>query len=301
MVNGYKDIEIPSRAKVLLPGRAVVHKLNADGSNGILEMLLTTGKTSTMRILLAFLLLPACALGANNVVNMSHYDLMRPDFAGMKKEGVAGVIHEATFPRQQRDTRYAERQRAAFEAGLLWGAYHFGDGTNPVGQADHFLDAVTDAQLPSRLEDPAKPRSGVLLVLDFEKNGHYPGGSMSTAQAVAFVERIKERTGKYPGLYGSEYRLRQMLNGPRATSAHRKILSRCWLWIANYHKEPRDTAPWSGWHLWQYCGDGICDLRPRSVYPKSVANIPKAERNIFRGDNAELKAFWRENAWYPSG
>ena len=69
------------------------------------------------------------------------------------------------------------------------------------------------------LDDPEKPRSGVLLVLDFEKNGHYPGGSMSVAQAVAFVERIKERTGKYPGLYGSEHRLRQMLYGERHRSA----------------------------------------------------------------------------------
>ena len=121
---------------------------------------------------------------------------------------------------------------------------------------------------------------------------------MSVAQAVAFVERIKERTGKYPGLYGSENRLRQMLNG--ASAAHRRILKNCWLWIANYHAEPRNTAPWDSWHLWQYCGDGKCDLRPRSMYPKSVANIPKAERNIFRGNNSELQSFWRENAWYPS-
>ncbi len=273
-----------------------LRKLNADGSTVVPEMLLTMGKTSAMRMLVAFLLLPTCALGANSVVNMSHYDLMRPDFAGMIREGVAGIIHEATFPRLERDARYAERQRAALEAGLLWGAYHFGDATNPVRQADHFLDAVTTA----RLDDAAKPRSGVLLVLDFEKNGHYPGGSMSVSQAVAFVERIKERTGKYPGLYSSEYRLRQVLYGRDATSAHRRILTNCWLWIANYHAEPRNTAPWSSWHMWQYCGDGKCDLRPRSMFPKSVANVRKAERNIFRGDNATLQTFWRENAWYPS-
>jgi lysozyme len=272
-------------------------KMNADGSTGVPEMLLTMGKVSAMRVLLAFLLLPTCALGANSVVNMSHYDLMRPDFGGMAREGVAGVIHEATFPRLERDARYAERQRAALEAGLLWGAYHFGDATNPVGQADHFLHTVTVA----RPGDPEKPRSGVLLVLDFEKNGHYRGGSMSVAQAVAFVERIKERTGKYPGLYGSEYRLRQMLYGSGATSAHRQILTNCWLWIANYHAEPRNTAPWRTWHMWQYCGDGKCDLRPRSMYPKSVANVRKAERNIFRGDNATLQTFWRANAWYPPG
>ena len=26
----------------------------------------------------------------------SHYDLLRPDFVGMAREGIAGVIHEAT-------------------------------------------------------------------------------------------------------------------------------------------------------------------------------------------------------------
>src|SRR5438067_13502931 len=91
-------------------------------------------KSSTVRILLVFLLLPACAFAANSVVNMSHYDLMRPDFVAMANEGIVGVIHEATFPRLARDERYYERQRAAMEADVLWRAYHFGDGTNPIGQ-----------------------------------------------------------------------------------------------------------------------------------------------------------------------
>ena len=276
-------------------------KLNADGSTGVPEMLLTMGKTSAMRMLLAFLLLPTCALGANSVVNMSHYDLMRPDFAGMAREGVAGVIHEATFPRLERDARYSERQRAALEAGLLWGAYHFGDATNPIRQADHFLRCCRRRRAPS---GQAIRRNRGRVCCSFwisKKTVIIQEAAMSVAQAVAFVERIKERTGKYPGLYGSEYRLRQMLYGPGATSAHRQILTNCWLWIANYHAEPRNTAPWRAWHMWQYCGDGKCDLRPRSMYPKSVANVRKAERNIFRGDNATLQAFWRENAWYPSG
>jgi hypothetical protein len=40
--------------------------------------------------------LPTCAFATSNVVNLSHYDLMRPDFAAMKSEGIVGVIHEAT-------------------------------------------------------------------------------------------------------------------------------------------------------------------------------------------------------------
>jgi len=95
--------------------------------------------------------------------------------------------------------------------------------------------------------------------------------------------------------------LRQMLYGSGATTAHRAVLSNCWLWVANYHSEPRYTSPWRGWDLWQYTGDGKCSLRPRSAYPISVANLRKAERNIFRGNNALLQAFWQEHAWFPSG
>lgn len=248
-------------------------------------------KILATRILLVFQALSGLVLADNAVVNLSHYDLMHPDFAGMKREGVIGVIHEATYPRLEHDAYYRERQAAAARTGLLWGAYHFGDATDPVKQADHFLRAAAGSSDPN----------GVLLVLDFEKNGHYPGGSMRADQAATFVERIRERTGKYPGVYCSEYRIRQVLYGRKVTPAQRRTLSNCWLWIANYHFEPRNTAPWNRWHLWQYTGDGRCDLRPRSNYPISIANMRKAERNIFRGNNADLETFWQQNAWRPGG
>ncbi|HVI83312.1 MAG TPA: glycoside hydrolase family 25 protein [Chthoniobacterales bacterium] len=260
-------------------------------------------KSGRLPMTFAFpLLAPLCLLAGNNVVNMSHYDLVHADFVAMKSEGVLGVIHEATFPRFQQDWRYFERQSQAAQAGLLWGAYHFGDGTNPIQQADHFLSVVTSTRWPLRVaDDSEKKRNGVLLVLDFEKNGHYPGGTMTVSQAVAFVQRIKERTGKYPGIYGSENRLRQMLYGSGATESERTILSNCWLWIANYHAQPRYTSPWSGWALWQYTGDGKCGLRPRNAFPTSVGNLRRAERNIFNGNNVALQAFWQQHAWYPSG
>jgi lysozyme len=255
-----------------------------------------------VRILLALLLAPLTALASNSVVNLSHYDLMRVDFVAMKSEGVVGVIHEASFPRLQRDWRYSERQLEATRAGLLWGAYHFGDATNPIQQADHFLATVASSHpIANPAPNEEKNRPGVLLVLDFEQNTHYRGGSMSTSQAAAFVQRIKERTGKYPGIYGSENRLRSMLWSRGATAADRAVLSNCWLWIANYHSQPRYTSPWGNWHLWQYTGDGKCALRPRSAFPISVANMRKAERNIFNGNNVSLQNFWQEHAWFPSG
>ncbi|HEU0275235.1 MAG TPA: glycoside hydrolase family 25 protein [Candidatus Udaeobacter sp.] len=254
-------------------------------------------RLSILRAAALFLSLPASAFCGSNVVNLSHYDMMRPDFAAMKREGVLGVIHEATYPRLERDAKYLDRQMGALQAGLLWGAYHYADGTDPVRQADHFLSVVSNSwsQAASAARGP-----GVLLVLDFEKNGHYPGGTMRADQAVSFVERIRQRTGTYPGIYSGEYHLQQVLNSPRISNAQKSVLTNCWLWIANYHKEPRATAPWNFWSLWQYCGDGKCGL-PRSSYPISIANIKKAERNIFRGNQSDLQEFWQRRAWQPSG
>src|SRR6267143_1832164 len=90
---------------------------------------------------------------------------------------------------------------------------------------------ISSVLSPLAARDSEKRRLVVLLVLDFEKNGHYSGGTMTVPQAVAFVERIRERTGKYPGLYCSEYRLRQMLYGSAVTAAQRRALVNCWLWI----------------------------------------------------------------------
>ena len=250
------------------------------------------------RILPLMIALPLCASAGNCVVNLSHYDLMHPNFGMMKSQGIVGVIHEATYPRFDRDALYGMRQQAATRAGLLWGAYHFADATDPVRQADHFLRVVSTSWSGSNVD----PRpTGVLLVLDFEKNGHYPGGTMRPDQAVAFVERIKERTGLYPGVYGSENRLRAVLHASNVSAAQRRVLGNCWLWVANYHWEPRGIDPWSSWRMWQYTGDGKCDLRPRSAYPKSIANIARAERNIFRGSDAAAIAFWQEHAWQPGG
>jgi lysozyme len=247
-----------------------------------------------------FLLLASssAAVASNCVVNLSHYDTMHPNFVMMREQGIIGVIHEATYPRFDRDSLYSSRQQTATRAGLLWGAYHFADASDPVRQADHFLRVVSTSWASTALE----PRpAGILLVLDFEKNGHYPGGTMRPDQAVTFAERIRERTGRYPGLYGSENRLRAVLHASNVSETQRRVLSNCWLWIANYHWEPRATDPWSHWTMWQYTGDGKCDLRPRGAYPKGIANIPKAERNMFRGSSAAAVAFWQEHAWQPGG
>lgn len=252
-------------------------------------------KNLLCRLLLLSAALPLSALASNSVVNLSHYDLMRPNFAQMRDEGIVAAIHEATFPPAARDEKYLGRQDAAVRAGLLWGAYHYANASDPIRQADQFLSVVERAWRSA--EAGARPNE-ILLILDFEKNGHYPGGTMRIEQAAAFVERIHERTGKYPGLYSGENRLRALLKNPGVSAATRATLARCWLWIANYHYEPHNLPLWGDWSLWQYTGDGVCDL-PRASYPKSIANIRNAERNIFRGSATDLRAFWLKHGWTP--
>lgn len=255
-------------------------------------------KKSFFKGAVIFFLGTACAFAETKVVNLSHYDMMRPDFGAMKRQGIIGVIHEATYPSFVRDPKYLDRQMGALQAGLLWGAYHYANASDPIRQADHFLSVVSNAW--AQANPVTRPSAGVLLVLDFEKNGHYPGGTMRPDQAVAFVERIHERTGVYPGVYSGEYHLNQVLNSPRVTPAQKRTLTNCWLWVANYSKEPRATAPWSFWSLWQYCGDGKCRL-PRSSYPTRIANISRAELNVFRGTPSSLQEFWQRRGWDPAG
>src|SRR4029077_934676 len=102
-------------------------------------------KSSMFRNAALLFFISGGAFSAPNVVNLSHYDMMRPDFATMKQQGIVGVIHEATYPPFVRDPKYLDRQMAALQAGLLWGAYHYANGSDPIRQADHFLSVVSSS------------------------------------------------------------------------------------------------------------------------------------------------------------
>ena len=49
-------------------------------------------------------------------------------FETVKAAGIAGIIHKATQGLSFQDPTYHDRRTQALAAGLLWGAYHFGEG-----------------------------------------------------------------------------------------------------------------------------------------------------------------------------
>jgi lysozyme len=196
------------------------------------------------------------------IIDLSHHNGLGLDFRAAAVSGVLGVIHKATQGAAGVDPTWARHRQDALAAGLRFGSYHFGDGSDGAAQARHF--AATVGPLP-----------GELLALDLEDNP--AGPSMSLEQARAFVATLHAAIGKWPVLY-SGHTLKGMLQG-RADP----VLASCPLWLAQYGPDAMLPAGWANWTLWQYT-DG-------SVGPP-VAGVGHCDRDRFNGNASELQAFW---------
>lgn len=202
--------------------------------------------------------------GLNVVIDLSHHNV-DPDFAAAVEDGIVGVIHKATQGLTNTDPTYSGRRSSAQTHDLLWGAYHFGTGSDGVQQAEHFLKVVD-------------PDEDTLLVLDFEANAQGP--SMTLEEARAFVTHIEQVTGRFPGLYSGHF-IKELLG----TSTD-PVLSQCWLWLAQYGPTPVVPSSWPTWTMWQYT-DGA--LGPE---PHIVAGVGRCDRDRFNGTAAALKRLW---------
>jgi lysozyme len=200
----------------------------------------------------------------NAVIDISHFngDI---DFGAVASAGILGIIQKATQGQSDIDPTYERNRANATNAGLLWGAYHFGTGENGISQAEHFLSVVGDFD-------------NVLLALDFEENPDGP--SMDLDQARAFVTRVQARTGRFPGLYGGSF-LKELLG-----DSSDPVLVQCWLWIAEYGPTPIIPPNWGTWTFWQYT-DG-----QQGPEPHTVDGAGPCDRDLFNGPEAQLRKLW---------
>ena len=208
------------------------------------------------------------AKAQNVVIDLSHHN-ETVDFGRIQADGIVGVIHKATQGTAFTDKKYRERRDAALDAGLLWGAYHFGVGADGSDQADFFLGTV-------------QPDKRTLLVLDYEAN--LTGPTMTLDQAREFAEHTEAVAGRYPGLY-SGHLIKEQLAGLPAPDP---VLSNCFLWIAQY-KGPKPLnipATFGTWTLWQYT-DGVAGEEPHRV-----DGVGQCDRNKFNGSIAQLRKLW---------
>jgi lysozyme len=200
----------------------------------------------------------------NGVVDISHHN-GTVNLIKAKESGLAGVFQKATQGQQFVDPTFKTNRKKAQAADLLWGAYHFGTGSDGTLQADHFLDTV-------------QPGDDTLLVLDLEANPQGP--NMGLTEARAFVTHVHEVTGRWPGLYSGHY-IKALLD-PRTDP----ILGKCWFWLAQYGPTAVLPTNWAKWTFWQYTDGGL------GPEPHSVAGVGRCDRDRFNGSDADLRAFW---------
>ena len=195
------------------------------------------------------------------IADISHYQTV-DDWWMVRESGIAAVVLKATQGKSYVDPMFVQRVGAAEQAGLLVGAYHFLDATNPTVQVEHFLSVAGHL---------------TVLAFDIESNA-LSTGTVTIKQAAKAVSMFNGYTNRLPVIYMGRY-------GPdgRGTGLPNAILSRCDLWIAGYTTNPHPKLPagWSNWKLWQYTSSG--------AVPGIKGGV---DRSRWNGDEASLREYW---------
>lgn len=207
--------------------------------------------------------LPGAAI-TNAVVDLSHLN-PNANFPAASADGIVALFHKATEGMTFIDPSYAARRQRALDAGLLWGAYHFGTAA---------ADGATQAR---RFLDVAQPAEQTLVVLDFEEN---KGNTMTLDQAHQFIMTVRDALGRFPGLYCGSF-VKELLRGGTDP-----VLANCWLWWAEYRSVASIPANWNQYTFWQYT-DGT-----HGDPPHQVQGIGACDRDKFNGDANALRQFW---------
>lgn len=201
------------------------------------------------------------------VIDISHHNEVT-SFDDVAAHGIWGVIHKASQGSRYRDPDYATRRAAANAAGLLWGAYHFNDGSDVAAQVNNFI-AV------------AQPGPDTLMALDFED---YPRSNMTAANAVKFLRLLEQKLGRKGVLYGGN-RIKEQIG--RLGPTDRAYLASHQLWLCQYGPHPELPPGFTRTFLWQY-SDGRVGPGPHDV--SGVTG--DIDLNAFNGTRDELTASW---------
>ena len=188
---------------------------------------------------------------------------------------VVGVIHRATFG-DRRDTKYAARKTEALQRGYKWGSYHLGRPGNPIVQADFYLDIV-------------RPTADEVIALDIESLN--PATDMSLENAGKFIQRIREKTGRYPMFYANQAVVKQISD----TYGRNEVFAKTPLWYARFKSRVTDfpTQTWGSYTLWQFSSEINCQsAHPENCLYRVPGTRTDMDVNVYRGTVEELKANW---------
>lgn len=188
---------------------------------------------------------------------------------------VVGIIHRATIG-SRKDTKYAERKAEALERGYKWGSYHLGKPGNPIVQADFYLDII-------------RPSADEVMALDIESLNS--DTDMSLPNARKFIQRIREKTGRFPILYGNHAVVKHISE----KFGRDDVFAKTPLWYARFKSRVTDfpTKTWDSYMLWQFSSEINCrPAAPDNCLYRVPGTRTDMDVNVYRGTVEELKAKW---------
>jgi len=186
---------------------------------------------------------------------------------------VVAIIHKATQGSKV-DKKYIIRKKIAKENGYKWGSYHLGKPGDPVKQADFYLQTVG-------INDDE------VYALDLEDlDAKY---SMPLDSATKFINRIFEKTGRFPFIYCNWV----VLNGISSKFDSNSVFAKCHLWHARFRKKiPNfNTKVWKKYTIWQFSCELNCNEKGDCPYRVPGTNS-FMDINVYNGTISELRMKW---------
>ncbi|MGB8191734.1 MAG: glycoside hydrolase family 25 protein [Chitinophagaceae bacterium] len=186
---------------------------------------------------------------------------------------VTAIIHKATQG-ARKDAEYKNRRTIAKQKGLLWGSYHLGMAGDPVVQADFYLSVIGN--------DPSE-----LMALDLES---LESQFMSLNNAVKFINRVHEKTGRFPLVYCNH----AVFTAIQARFDSTSVFGKCGLWYARFKKDITgftSRKTWLTYTIWQFSCEVNCSVTGQCLY-----NVPGTrfdmDINVYNGTVDELRNKW---------
>lgn len=182
------------------------------------------------------------------------------------------IFHRASIGFRT-DTKFLERRNEAKKNNILYASYHLGTNEDPIKQADFYLQIVG-------------LNSNEPMALDIEDIG---GNNITLKDAEKFIQRIYEKTNRYPFVYVNNKVYLEI----NKSFNNKSLFAKCPLWYARFRSSINDISfnVWDKVTMWQFSCELNCKKTGECLY-----NVPGTKYdmdiNSFNGTDAELYLLW---------
>ena len=183
-----------------------------------------------------------------DVSKYQHTDGRLIDWGAVKRSGSSFAIIKASGGSNRTDPWFAREWAAAGRAGMVRGAYHYADPSQPADeQAAHVVEVVGTTREAGDLP----------IALDLESTGGLSPKALAV-WAHTFLDGVERRTGRLPLLYTYVSFWQHQMANNRTFGAYP-------LWLARYSAtSPAPLAGWTQWTFWQHTSSArVAGIRTR--------------------------------------